>query len=171
MNEKKLNAILKNKKELDLQVEFFIKKKLLFTAKFDEFELKGHLEKAKHNLRFVGDNYKLGYFDWVITGCYYAVYHAVLALILSRGYSSKNHDASLSVLIKEFYNSFLNEIEFVNKLFIDYNDVCFYVQSKTKRELASYSSSFIFSKEEVNEIIDKTIKFVNKSEEILENEN
>ncbi len=167
MNEKKLNLILKNKKELEKQIKFFIRKKVLFKRELDVFELKGHLEKSKHNLKFVKDNLKLGYLDWVITGCYYAVYHSVLSLILSKGYFSKNHDASLCVLIKEFYAKFNEEINFVNKLFIDYSDVCFYVRSKNKRELASYSSSFVFSKKEVGEVINRTIKFVNKVEEIL----
>jgi len=167
MNEKRLNVILKNKKELEKQINFFIKKKVLFRDRYDEFELRGHLEKAKHNLKFVNDNFKIGYLDWVITGCYYAVYHSVLSLILSKGYFSKNHDASLCVLIKEFYLEFSKDINFVNNLFIDYNDVCFYVQSRNKRELASYSSSFVFSKKEVKEIIDRTILFVNKVEEIL----
>lgn len=170
MNEKKLNKILKDKRELNQQIEFFIKKKLLFFNQFDDFELKGHMEKAKHNLKFVGDNYKLNYLDWVITGCYYAIYHSILGLILSKGYSSKNHDASLCILIKEFYKDFVDEISFVNELFLDYNDVCFYVQSKNKRELASYSSNFIFSKKNVKKIIENTIRFVNKVEEILENE-
>jgi len=170
MNEKRLNELISNKKELNKQLNFFVKKKVLFSNRFDKFELKGHLEKAKHNLKFVNDNYKLNYLDWVITGCYYAVYHSVLSLILSKGYFSKNHDASLCILIKEFYEKFAMEINFVNKLFINYSDVCFYVQSKNKRELASYSSSFVFSKEEVNGIIEKAISFVNKVEEMLENE-
>lgn len=168
MNEKRLRRILNNERELDKLVKFFMVKKVLFEKKFDEFELRGHLEKAKHNLRFVNDNYRLNYLDWVVTGCYYAVYHSVLGLILSRGYFSKNHDASLSVLIREFYEEFNEEVDFVNRLFIDYSDVCFYVQSKNKRELASYSSSFVLSKKEVKKIIGRTIKFVNKVEEILE---
>jgi uncharacterized protein (UPF0332 family) len=170
MNEKVFKKILEDKKELKKLIDFFVNRKVLFKDRFDEFELKGHLDKAKHNLRFVNDNYKLDYLDWVITGCYYAVYHSVLGLILSKGYFSKNHDASLSILIKEFYVEFDNEVDFINKLFIDYNDVCFYVQSKNKRELASYSSSFVLNKKEVQKIISKTIKFVNKVEEILENE-
>ena len=163
MNEKRLRVILGSKKELGRLVNFFISKRVLFKNRFDEFELKGHLEKSKHNLKFVGDNFKLGYLDWVVTGCYYAVYHSVLSLILSRGYFSKNHDASLTILIKEFYEDFSKEAAFINKLFIDYNDVCFYVQSKNQRELASYSSSFVLSREEVKGIVKKTIEFVNKA--------
>ena len=168
MNEKRLNKILGSRKELDKLVKFFIKKGVLFENRFDEFELKGHLEKAKHNLRFVSDNFKLGYLDWVITGCYYSVYHSVLGLILSKGYFSKNHDASLAILIEKFYENFVNDFSFVNMLFIDYSDVCFYVQSRNKRELSSYSSSFVLSRKEVKEIIERSIKFVNKVEEILE---
>ncbi|HLC74916.1 MAG TPA: hypothetical protein VJH88_03605 [Candidatus Nanoarchaeia archaeon] len=38
--------------------------------------------------------------------CYY---HAALALILTREYSSKNHLATLCVLIKEFYRKELSK--------------------------------------------------------------
>ena len=55
MNEKRLNELLSNKKELNEQLNFFAKKKVLFSNRFDKFELKGHLEKAKHNLKFVND--------------------------------------------------------------------------------------------------------------------
>lgn len=169
MKEKILRKILKDRAALDKLVDLFIKRKLLFKRKSDEFEIAGHMEKAKHNLSFIGDTKKIEYPDWIVTGCYYAVYHAVLSLIMSKGYFSKNHDASLSVLIKEFYEDFVSAFDFINALFIDYNDITFYVQTREKRESASYSSSFVFSKNEIEKIINQTVNFVNKAEEILEN--
>jgi len=170
MNEKTLNKILKNKIALEKLLKTFEKRKLLFRRKSDKFEILGHMEKAKHNLNFIGDTKKRDYPDWIVTGCYYAIYHAVLALILSKGYFSKNHDASLSALIKEFYEDFVSAFDFINTLFINYNDVTFYIKVREKRESASYSTSFHFSKQDMNKIISETIKFVNKAEEIIENE-
>ena len=62
-----------------------------------------HLEKAKHNLLFFEKNIGDSQFnDWLIVTLYYALYHAVLALISKKGYSSKNHTASLVFLIKHY---------------------------------------------------------------------
>jgi len=167
MKEKLLKKILKDKGALDKLISLFIKRKLLFKRNSDKFEILGHMEKAKHNLSFIGDTKKIEYPDWIVIGCYYAVYHSVLSLILSKGYFSKNHDASLSVLIKEFYEDFVSTFDFINILFIDYNDITFYVHKREKREFASYSSSFVFSKDEIKKIINQTVNFVNKAEEIL----
>ncbi len=170
MNRKMLEKILKDERELNKVVENFKARKLLFVVGVDNFGVEGHIAKSKHNLRFVNDNFKLGYFDWVVTGCYYSVYHSVLALILSKGFSSKNHDASLAILIQEFYKDFVSDFDFINALFIDYSDVNFYIETKEKRKLASYSSSSVFSKVEVKSMISRATEFVNKAEEILDEE-
>ena len=169
MNEKILNKLISNEKELDKKINFFLSKKLLNYQKPDEFEIKGHLEKARHNLEFVADVSEEKYSDWIVTGCYYAVYHAVLSLILSRGCSSKNHDASLCILIKEYFKKSidLEEIKLINNLFIDYNDLVFYVHSKKKRQEATYSTKYNFNTSLVKTLIQKTRIFISKVEDIL----
>ena len=131
-------------------------------------EIKGHIEKAKHNLLFVNDTLKQGYSDWGLVGCYYAIYHSALALIMKKGFSSKNHDATICILIDKYYND-LNECDFdlMNKVFLDSQDIMFYVQAKNEREKASYSSKIIFDKKLINEIKLKTILFFNKVLEII----
>ena len=57
----------------------------------------------------------------------------------------------------------------INKLFIDYNDLVFYVQSKNKREEATYSSKYVFDKQLVEELRVKAVLFVDKAKEILKN--
>ena len=57
----------------------------------------------------------------------------------------------------------------INKIFLDYQDLLFYVDSKSKREQASYSSGYKYDKKEVEELRLKTINFVNKVKTILEN--
>lgn len=171
MENKKLNELIQNKKIMESKINFYLKKKILTKQIIVKSEIKGHLEKAKHNLDFISSSFKNGFLDWTITGCYYAVYHVVLSLILAKGYSSKNHDASLCVLIKEYYKEISkDEVELINNLFINYNDLLFYVKSKEKREIASYSGQIIFDKKSVKEIISDTIEFVNKCREILNNE-
>jgi uncharacterized protein (UPF0332 family) len=97
------------------------------------------------------------------------MYHSALALALSKGYSSKNHDATLCILIKEFYNKGVNEedLELFNQLFISYIDLIVYIEAKNKREEATYSTKYEFTKETVEDLRDKTIQFTSKSQEIL----
>ena len=122
-------------------------------------------------MEFVTDISKKKYSDWIITGCYYVIYHAVLSLILNKGYNSKNHDATLCVLIKEYFNEKINleEIKLINKLFIDYNDLIFYVHSKNKRQEATYSTKYNFSVSLMENLIQKARFFVSKVEAILFN--
>lgn len=169
MNEYTLLKLINEKDLLNKQISSFLKKKILVKQNIDVGEIQGHIQKSYHNLRFIAENFKLGFYDWVITGCYYACYHCALALILSKAYSSKNHLATLCILISEFYASELNEIDiqFLSDL-LNYEDVLFYVESKNKRENASYSSKLSFKKADVEQLKIKTILFVNKIKNILD---
>jgi uncharacterized protein (UPF0332 family) len=126
------------------------------------------MSKANHNLKFVKDINTAKYIDWGIVGCYYSCYHAALSLIMTKGFSSKNHLATLLILIKEFYNKELNKDDletFSNAL--DHEDILFYVESKNKRENASYSSNMIFNKKDFENLRIKSILFVSKIREII----
>ncbi|MFA6089119.1 MAG: HEPN domain-containing protein [Candidatus Woesearchaeota archaeon] len=168
MREYDLKQLLENSVLLNEKVKDFISKKILLEQKKDESEIQGHLLKAEHNLRFIQENIKLGFLDWSITGCYYACYHAALALIISKGYSSKNHLATLCILIKEFYKKSLTkeDIETLSNL-LDYQDVLFYVESKNKREDATYSTKIKFSEQEVLQLRIKSNLFIAKIKSIL----
>lgn len=164
-----LDRLMTDTQLLEQKLENFELERILRRQSADGVEIRGHIEKAEHNLRFVQDNLGLGYLDWCITGCYYAVYHAALALILTKGYSSKNHQATLCILIKEYYRHGMNQddIYLVNNFFLDYQDLLFYVESKNKREEASYSSTRVFDKKLVEGLRIKAILFVNKAKDIL----
>src|SRR3989344_9635 len=102
MNEKQLKRILNKPEMLKKRIENYLKRKILVKQEIDSKEIKGHIAKSEHNAEFVKDTLENGYSDWAIVGCYYAAYHMALALILKKGFSSKNHDATLCVLIKEY---------------------------------------------------------------------
>jgi len=172
MRKEELDLILIDKEALNKRVEGYVKGKSLVKNPKNVEEIRGHIQKAEHNLEFVKDNLKLGYSDWCITGSYYAVYQAALALINFKGYASKNHDATLCVLIKEFLGEMLNaeEIIMLNHIFLEYNDIQIYVQTREKRESASYSTNYIFEPKEVEEIRMRAIKFVNKAKDIITEE-
>lgn len=99
--------------------------------------------------------------------CYYAAYHAALALIATKRCSSKNHDATPCLIIKYFYNSGLTkeDIELLNLL--DAEDLFFYVESKQKREDAQYSTKTKYETKDVEKIRIKTLLFISKAEEMI----
>mgnify|MGYP001600285459 CR=1 FL=1 len=169
MKNYELEQYLNNKKLVEEKINSFIKDEIIKIGS-SKGEITGHLAKAEHNLDFVKAIHQKEYADWAVTGCYYACYHAALSLILTKGYSSKNHLATLLVLIKEFYNKELNQedIETLSQL-LDYQDVLFYVESKNKREDATYSTKIKFDKAEVEQLRIKATLFVSKIKTILKN--
>jgi uncharacterized protein (UPF0332 family) len=133
--------------------------------------VKGHLEKADHNLKFVKSTLELKEFnDWAIVSAYYSIYHASLALCAMGGYTTKDHLATLLILIKEFYNKGLEkeEIKMVSETTIEKEEVLYYVEAKNKRTRASYSTEKMFDVKEAEELRMKAIGFVNKAKEIIE---
>jgi len=136
--------------------------------------VQGHLDKADHNLKFVKSTLEMQEFnDWAIVSAYYSIYHASLALCSLKGYSTKDHNATLLILIRDFYQNGLNkeEIEIVNKTTIEKEEVLYYVQAKNKRNKASYSTERIFDKNEAESLRQKAISFVNKVKEIIDTYN
>ena len=168
MKEYDVNKLLNNKSLVQSMIQEFMKEGTLQKQAEDVYEIKGHISKAEHNLRFVAENIKLDFIDWAITGCYYASYHAALSLLMKRGYSSKNHLATLCVLIEEYYKKELNkeDLELIAH-FLDYQDLLFYVESKNKREDAAYSTKTKFERREVEQLRVKAVLFVSKIKSIL----
>lgn len=124
--------------------------------------------KAEHDLRFIAAISKQKFNDWALSGCYYSCYHAALALIQARGYTSKNHLATLCIIINEFYKKGLTkeDIELLSQ-FLDYEDVLFYVEAKNKREDATYSTKTLFDSKDVERLRIQATLFVNKIKDIL----
>ena len=87
---------------------------------------------------------------------------------MTKGFSSKNHLATLLALIKEFYNNGLNkeDIESLARL-LDYQDILFYVESINKREDASYSTKTKYTQQEVEQLRIKATMFISKVKDIL----
>lgn len=169
MREAYLNRLFDEKGFAEGKIGDFLKLKALFEAAPVDSEIKGHMEKAGHNLRFVSDVLKLGYTDWAITGCYYAIYQAALALLLKKGFFSKSHEATLCVLIRHYYRKELSkgDIELFNDAYLDSQDIMFYVESKSEREKASYSTAIHFNAESVNALRVKAMLFVRKCASVL----
>src|SRR3989339_1101357 len=162
---------IENEKRRQKDFEKYLKSKKIKP----ELELKelieGHINKADHNLKFVKKTLELKEFnDWAIVSAYYSIYHASLALCALKGYSTKDHLATLLILIKDFYQKELNkeEIEMVSKTTIEKEEVLYYIEAKAERKKASYSTKILFDEKEAEILQKKAIGFVNKVKEIID---
>jgi uncharacterized protein (UPF0332 family) len=165
----KIKDYFENEKFLDKEISFHESKGNLTKSKHAISLVKAHLDKSKHNLGLVDLLIKnKGYNDWVIVSLYYSLYHACLALLAKKGYTSKNHVATLLFLIKNYSSFSYEEIEVLEELSINKSDAEFYTDLKQERHQASYSTNSLFSEEKVKDLRKKTISFINKSEALLE---
>lgn len=163
------NIYFNNEKLLDDKIEFLISKKQLIKIEFNEKLISAHLDKSKHNLQFFNKNKDDSNFnDWLIVTLYYALYHGALALLIKKGYTSKNHTATLLFLIKN-YSISIDEINLLNELLINKKDAQLYTDLKFERHNASYSTNIIFSKEKIKYYRNRVIEFIQKVEDIINN--
>lgn len=144
--------ILNSKEELNKRIDNL-------KPYFSEGEEQGHKEKAEHNLEFASET-KQKFSDWKVVGCYFTLYHMALALLAKKGYTSKSHDATLCLLIREYRKVLTEEeIKQLNETFIDNTDILFYAHTKEKRKTASYSNERDF---DTKKILFKTRVLFNK---------
>jgi len=163
---------IKNSKECNKSFQDYVDKGDIKPEDEKDNLTVSHLKKVDYNLSFI--NALLAqkrFYDWIIIGCYYSIYHASLALLSKEGYSSKHHSATLCALIKLYFRKDAltkEEIELVAQSFLGKEEIMYFVEAKNKRETASYGVSQEFSKRESESLKIKTILFVNKVKEILE---
>jgi len=171
MNKQFWEVWLEDENQRDLDFQKYIDSKKIKKETETKELVKGHIEKADHNLKFVKSTLDLKEFnDWAIVSAYYTIYHASLALCSLKGYSTKDHSATLLILIKEFYKKGLNEneIEMISNITIEKEEVLYYIEARSKRAKVSYSTQKIFDRKEAESIRLKAITFVNKVKEIIE---
>ncbi|MDO8660322.1 MAG: hypothetical protein Q7K43_00385 [Candidatus Woesearchaeota archaeon] len=167
MQEYDLNKLMQDKEFLADKIQHFSSAGILKTQELDKDEIRGHILKADHNLRFA-TTLSEEFLDWVLAGCYYASYHAALALLLTKGFTSKNHLATLCLLIRDFYGAELSAEDFIAlSQLLDYEDILFYIESKNKREQATYSAKIGFNKKDVDPLKLKATLFVSTIKSLL----
>jgi len=161
---------LEDSERVERSFNFYLNKESIKTEKETSYLSKSHLKKAESNLKFINflEEHN-SFYDWIIVGRYYTIYHCALALISKKGYSSKNHLATLCTLIKFYYDSLNKEdIKLVSISSLEKKEVNYFVYAKEKRETASYGVSEESNKNEAIDLKKKTIQFLNKTREILE---
>lgn len=162
-----INKMFLDGKYLEKEITFFTNKKHIYNIQENKELVMSHIKKARHNLEFYKLNKNNAKFnDWLIVTLYYALYHSALALITNKNYSSKNHYATILILIKE-YSITEDEANLINELSINKEDAELYTTLKDDRHDASYATSIKFDKEKVKDYENKVIGFINKAEELV----
>jgi len=162
---------VESKEECKSEFDRYLDKKIIKREEERYSLSRSHVAKVNRNLDFV--NHLLErkeFYDWIIVGCYYSIYHAALALLSKKGFSSKNHQATLCSLIYLCLGDELEkgDIELVARSSIEKEEVSYFVEAKDKRETASYGVGEEFTKDEALDLKEKTILFVNRVRRILE---
>lgn len=170
MKRQKWEVWVKNRAVLDKDFKNYLRRETIREGA-TKIEVEGHLNKAKRNLQFsrgVLDDLN-DFYEWSIVGYYYAVYQAGLALCALKGYKTKSHIATISLLIKFFYPQHLSEedLKTVAKTIMAEEDIREFVELKNYREDATYSISVGYERGLAENLGEKAIEFVNKVEKII----
>ncbi|MDI6738422.1 MAG: HEPN domain-containing protein [Nanoarchaeota archaeon] len=172
LKKEKWELWLENRNLLESDFRGYIKKMVIRTGA-SSIEVEGHLHKAKRNLqlsRRIIDEFK-DFYEWSIVSYYYAVYQAALALCALKGYSTKSHTATISLLVKFFYPAHITEDDLktvVNTMMAE-GDIREFVELKNYREDATYSISVDYEKVLAESLGEKAVDFVSKAEMIIRN--
>jgi uncharacterized protein (UPF0332 family) len=175
---------------LEKQLSGYIKKALLTKDGTVSTLATHHMEKARHNL-LVGrimfelssnDTYKTAIpimskqfmcYDWVISACYYSMFHAATAAIGSLGLRARTHEALIVSLeyhlhyqkkalgtedIAKLKKARQLEKEYVSSLW----------SAKTARNIAHYETGERFSKKESEELIVSAKQFIKRIEDFFQ---
>ncbi len=164
-----IEKLFSDKKYLEKELSFFLTKKQIKIITKNKELVISHIKKARHNIEFYQLNKTRTKFnDWLIVTLYYSLYHCALALITNKNYSSKNHHATILILIKE-YSITKEEAKLIEELSINKKDAELYTNLKEDRHNASYTTSTTFNVKQIEFYEDKVLEFINKTEEILKN--
>lgn len=162
-----IDRLFSDSEIIEKEIDFFISKKQLKKIGTNLELVKSHIKKAKHNLEFFKLNkQKSSFNDWLIVMLYYTLYHCALALIINKNYSSKNHYATILILIKE-YGISKAEASLIEELSINKREAELYTELKQDRHDASYSTGTKFKDNLIKSYEDKVIDFIQKTEELL----
>ncbi|MEK6937807.1 MAG: HEPN domain-containing protein [Nanoarchaeota archaeon] len=170
MKKQKWELWVKNRNILEKDFQNYLKRETIREGA-TKIEVEGHLNKAKRNLRFsrsILDDLK-DFYEWSIVSYYYSVYQAALALCAMKGYKTKSHIATISILIKFFYPQHISEedLKTIVKTIMIEEDIREFVELKNYREDATYSISVEYERELAESLGYKAIEFVNKVEKII----
>ena len=93
-----------------------------------------------------------------------------LERLIKKGFVSKNHNATLCFLMYYYSEFGIEDIKLFEDLTFKEEEVKFYSNLKNSRQKASYTTKLSFTKDEIENLRERTILFVNKIELLLKND-
>lgn len=120
--------------------------------------IKYRRERARETLEEAEIMFNNGKLFATVNRIYYAAFYEVLALILTKGFSSSKHSG-----VRSLFNR-----EFVKSKIISEKDGEFYNKMYEFRQRGDYEDFVEFAKEEVKGWLDKTKDFIDSVEQVIE---
>lgn len=127
---------------------------------------KEHIEKAKHNLKAADYNVQGHFDDWAVSQSYYAMYHALLAILFRKGFESKNHECTIST-IEFLIESGEIDLSMEDISFIRTTEQMTTKNAKSLREEFQYGTKTDVNKMLLTELLQKSKAIVEKVEIIF----
>ena len=122
-----------------------------------------HIEKALYNLKVTDSNIKLGYSDWAVSSAFYAMYHAILALLYKLGYESTNQECSINAIEYFILTNRINlDIKYIKMIDPNVDNSIIRL-----RERFQYGTETMISSEAITTIKDNAKDFVEKFQELI----
>ena len=139
--------------------------------------VKGHINKAEHNLIVMTDLDKLGHSDWVVVAAYYSMYHSATSILSKMGLDSKDHTTTAAVLeyffgkkieksLFEKFNELKEKKEEIEIIKIEEKYIDYLWKTKKAREKIQYGIDATYT--ETKLIMNNAREFATKIKLILE---
>lgn len=139
--------------------------------------VKGHINKAEHNLIVMTDLDKLGHSDWVVVSAYYSMYHSATSILSKIGLDSKDHATTAAVLeyffgrrieksLLERFNELKEKKEETEIIRIEEKYIDYLWKTKKAREKTQYGINITYT--ESNPIMNNAREFTTKVKLLLE---
>ena len=139
--------------------------------------VKGHINKAEHNLIVMTDLDKLGHSDWVVVAAYYSMYHSATSILSKIGLDSKDHATTAAVLeyffgrrieksLLERFNELKEKKEETEIIRIEEKYIDYLWKTKKAREKTQYGINITYT--ESNPIMNNAREFTTKIKLLLE---
>ena len=163
--------------------EFVAKGRITQTR--ETFKIKLFLKKGENSLLVAkhikdikpgqGEPEKLYWDYWAITISYYSMLYCAKALILTKGYETRDHDAAQVALGYLCVPGQIEkeDLEILNQSYKIFEDeyVKYFEDAKRESHIARYSAIKTYTGRRLNEIFENARKFVGKAAIILEGQN
>lgn len=120
--------------------------------------IKWYLEKADDALIAAKDNIKLDHLDTAQNRTYYAIFNVVSTLAFINNFATAKH--------KQLLGWFNRKFVYEEKIF-DENLMDIYKEAYLKRQKSDYEKMFYTNKEDVEELLEKAIFFVETVKEYI----